>query len=476
MRKIILILIFPWTINCFAQGWQNCGDGVLGNPGATRVFAMAVDTINNILYAGGDFDTINDTTPVGYVAKWDGTTWSSIPAIDSISGAFYFQYGNYYAVNAMIVYHEALYLPASVTYPAGGGQYFTFYYVIEYKGDSVKWLPVLDGEVNCFTVYNDTLYIGGDFVEPDTVAFNHVAKWDGTNWQPVGAGFLLYSNPYAASVYSLGVSNGKLYAGGYFDQSGSTTHLFSIAQWSDTAWEALGRGVSTTDTTQTGQVESICSYKNNLYVGGAFAYAGDDTANYIAEWDGVNWHSLTKQFSSGTVLALQPYDNKLYAGGGAFMVPGKTQKYIGSWDGIQWDSLSSGYGVNGQVFALTVFQNNLYVGGQFDSAGDISANSIARWTSPDSTTGIKQLTTSNNLLTISPNPFSQQTTLQFSQPTSANAQLTLFDLTGREVGNYFIASDTKNLTIKRNNLPAGMYFYRLACNSAPIITGKIVAE
>ena len=57
-----------------------------------------------------------------------------------------------------------------------------------------------------------TLYVGGDFTAPG----NHVAKWSGFSWGPVGAGF---NN----SVRSLLWQGNTLYAGGAFTANGWNT-------------------------------------------------------------------------------------------------------------------------------------------------------------------------------------------------------------------------------------------------------------
>ncbi|HTA82981.1 MAG TPA: hypothetical protein VK783_08610 [Bacteroidia bacterium] len=46
--------------------------------------------------------------------------------------------------------------------------------------------------------------------------------------------------------------------------------------------------------------------------------------------------------------------------------------YSQSWSGV-------GTGVNGTINCMVVYDSALYVGGNFDSAGGISANSIAKW-------------------------------------------------------------------------------------------------
>ncbi len=45
--------------------------------------------------------------------------------------------------------------------------------------------------------------------------------------------------------------------------------------------------------------------------------------------------------------------------------------------GQSWGAVGSG--VNGPVYAMAVYNGELYVGGQFDSAGGIPANNIAKW-------------------------------------------------------------------------------------------------
>jgi hypothetical protein len=69
-----------------------------------------------------------------------------------------------------------------------------------------------------------------------------------------------------------------------------------------------------------------------------------------------------------------------------------------------------------------------------------------------------------------PNPFSSQTSVQFSLPSRASARLEVFDLSGRRIG--VLASGTFDAGVhvipfdrhdaKGSRLPAGVYLYRLS--------------
>ncbi len=54
----------------------------------------------------------------------------------------------------------------------------------------------------------------------------------------------------------------------------------------------------------------------------------------------------------------------------------QTQSTSGTWNSV---GTGSGNGVSGTVYALAVYNGELYVGGFFWQAGGLSANSIARW-------------------------------------------------------------------------------------------------
>ncbi|HVX27028.1 MAG TPA: T9SS type A sorting domain-containing protein [Parafilimonas sp.] len=76
-------------------------------------------------------------------------------------------------------------------------------------------------------------------------------------------------------------------------------------------------------------------------------------------------------------LCLTAFNNQLYVGGGFTTAGGSVANYIAAWNGLQWSSLGSG--MNSQVEVIGVFNNNIYAGGSFTTAGGVSVSSIAKW-------------------------------------------------------------------------------------------------
>ena len=131
-----------------------------------------------------------------------------------------------------------------------------------------------------------------------------------------------------------------------------------------------------------------------LYAGGEFTTAGGVAASNIAKWDGVAWSALGAGVDGGAtftrVFALTVFDDgtgpSLYAGGEFTTAGGVSASNIAKWDGVAWSAL--GAGVDGgatftRIFALTVFDDGtgpaLYAGGRFTAAGGVSVNFIAKW-------------------------------------------------------------------------------------------------
>ncbi len=81
----------------------------------------------------------------------------------------------------------------------------------------------------------------------------------------------------------------------------------------------------------------------------------------------------------------------------------------------------------------------------------------------------------NNLLTIQPNPFSEQTTIAFKESSEQIQSLNLYAIDGKLVRNY-LNINTNSLTINRADLRSGMYLYSIIATNGQVMTGKIVVE
>ncbi|MEI6816072.1 MAG: T9SS type A sorting domain-containing protein [Bacteroidota bacterium] len=90
--------------------------------------------------------------------------------------------------------------------------------------------------------------------------------------------------------------------------------------------------------------------------------------------------------------------------------------------------------------------------------------------------GIIEINPTPSLL-LSPNPFSTQATLTFQGIKNENYKtLSVYNILGQEVQTIFVGAAT-SITINRNNLPSGMYFYKLYDESKTVLgIGKMMVE
>ena len=122
-----------------------------------------------------------------------------------------------------------------------------------------------------------------------------------------------------------------------------------------------------------------------LYVGGTFKSSGSIRMRGIAKWDGSQWDSLQSGIDDfnlsypDPINAIIKFQNKIYVGGSFATAGGITVNGLGIWDGSQWDSLASGISAQATVDCFKVLNGELYVGGTFNNVGGITSHHIAKW-------------------------------------------------------------------------------------------------
>jgi hypothetical protein len=89
-----------------------------------------------------------------------------------------------------------------------------------------------------------------------------------------------------------------------------------------------------------------------------------------------DWSNLGSGMN-GQVYALTVYNGELIAGGHFTTAGGISANNIAKWNGSTWTPL--GDGVNSDINALTVYQGELIAGGWLTTAGGVSVNRIAKW-------------------------------------------------------------------------------------------------
>jgi hypothetical protein len=170
------------------------------------------------------------------------------------------------------------------------------------------------------------------------------------------------------------------------------------------------------------------------------------------------------------VEALYSYKEELIAGG-EFTQSGATMvNYIARWNGSTWQPLGSG--TSGNIYSLSEFQGDLYITGEFQSAGGKASARIARWsTEPVSVSEeIQDLPGMYVLYQNYPNPFNPTTTIRFSVTEQVKAKLIVYDLLGREITTLvdaILSAGMYTRDFSAEYLSSGVYIVRLYINDRP---------
>lgn len=226
---------------------------------------------------------------------------------------------------------------------------------------------------------NGDLYIGGNFQNLGDGNGDFIAKITGLRPDETPAVSSLGTGLNAA-CYDIVISpSGVLYACGLFTLAGGVSGTAHIAKWDGSAWSALDTGLNGT------AFSMAFSNSEILWIGGNFTAADGVNGDYLCFWDGSAFQPYWQpQADSGTeinnIVRTLAFDHsgKLYAGGDFTNAGGSGGSYIARYNGSNWESLGSG--LNGVVHKIYVALREIYVSGDFTTAGGITfADRIAVW-------------------------------------------------------------------------------------------------
>ncbi|HMO66005.1 MAG TPA: hypothetical protein PKE47_12420, partial [Verrucomicrobiota bacterium] len=293
------------------------------------------------------------------------------------------------------------------------------------RWDGTTWSPLGSGLgtlnttiVRALAVLPDgDLVAAGRFTTAGGKAAANIARWNGSEWFPLGAG--LGSGVFDVSAL-LVTPAGELIAGGNFTSSGSSP-VPGVARWNGEAWLPYGAGV-------TGNL-----YALGLLPDGALIAAGDGiraaddlTQRNVLRWDGTRWLGLSAAVPAGPVtwalavlsdgtlvsgqssvniwngVAWQPLGGgtagfvhsftRLPDGGlvmgGEFLGVGllddalrRHAAHLARWDGAAWQTYGTGFGGRQRTYVydfVTLPGGDVIAGGAFDAAGDVEAGNVGR--------------------------------------------------------------------------------------------------
>ena len=320
-----------------------------------RVDALAAGP-GNVLYAGGSFDWL--AMPTGHLAWFDasGARDAAWPDVDGlIFAAVADGAGGWYVSGDFS--HVGGRRRANLAHIEAGGAL------------DPLWAPAAKGAVHALSVVGDTLYLGGLFKAIDGQPRGGLAAVDTRSGR-----LRAWAPDSDQAVYALAAASGTIYAGGggYHEPY---LGAFDAESGAPTSWHPT---LTRCDTTEN-HVSSMTVARGRLYVGGLFCTIDGRDRACIAAFDTAtgaltSWNPAGYDRTWGAVDAIEVTGDTVYLGGSFDRMGGAARARLAAVDArtgraLPWraDARGGDERVVGDVQALAVAGDRLYVGGNFTS-------------------------------------------------------------------------------------------------------------
>jgi uncharacterized delta-60 repeat protein len=330
---------------------------------------LSYSTSNGLIYATGDFQNVNGSTPRNYAAAFTPATGAVAAWKAELNAS-----GNCISANG-----SSVYVGGSFNRTTSGGTVRGYAASFDLLGGTpTSWDPELDGPVfaiNFTNVATPNILVGGSFNAARSAERNNLASVD----------IVLFTiNPWNPnvdnSVLSLALANNTVYAGGIF-----TTANGSFARQDLASFDMLNGTVTSWNPGANGQAFSMIPIGTNLYMGGTFSIVAGTSRNYAAAVDlSTGALQAWNPNLNGFIRAMEYQGGIIYAGGNFTTTAGgaNVRDYAAAFDtgtGVTqpWNPF-----LNNAVFALAQSPGKIYLGGQFTTVngGASTRNYVAVFT------------------------------------------------------------------------------------------------
>lgn len=460
IKKIVFIILFTTVFKAESQNFGSLPylDNGIFPYYIEKVF---VDSVHDKLIVSSKYMKYANGKVVRGVCSWNGYVWDSLSSGLNTHDTMNFDpNGN---LLGGITYNGKLL--AGGYFNSIGGVNATS--IALWNGSNWDSLPVrafkfLDGNFSAmvygFLKHNNKLYVHGEFDTIQGQKANGLATYDGISFQPI---LLPFANP--AVITSMIVFNNEIYIAGNFYESGNP-NVSDIYKFNGTSWTDVGGSIKGAFSS----VGAMAVYNNQLYVGGYFNKASGNAGNLLMKWDGFNWNDAGwgSTLDNGAIWKLIVHHNKLFAFGTSEYASDLYASRAAVFDGNQWcafkDTIENG------IISAAVYHDTIYVAGAFKKIkSDTSKKYIAKLINESlvnncNSVRLTEKELSDNQIIIYPNPVKKILNIEFNSFDTSNLKFELINSLWQTI--QIVGDSQQKEYIDLSFLASGIYYLKVQNN------------